>query len=96
MRDPERQRKIDAMALIMGGEGFHYVKEEIDEIVEGYHRAYRNASTQQERYRACDDAYRIAALWRDIKQKLKFIKEEATKPEETRDEVPTRDRRFER
>lgn len=78
---PERQRKIDAMAVIMRGEGFHYIKEEIEAIVEGFFRGYRNAETQAERHRCCDDAFRIERFWKHVKLKLADIKKKATKPE---------------
>lgn len=92
----ERQRKIDAMAVIMGGEGFHYVKEEIQGIVDGFHLGYRNAETREERIRCMEDAFRIERFWKQVQLKLADINTRATKPEETQNEIPGRDGRFER
>lgn len=82
MIDVAKQRRIDAMAAILDSEGFGYIKEKIENIVEGYYRGYRNAETQKERHRCCDDAYRIERFWNEVKLKLAAIKHKATKPEE--------------
>lgn len=80
--DVVKRRRIDAMAAILDSEGFGYIKEEIEKIVEGYFRGYRNAETQEERHRCCDDAFRIERFWKQVKFKLAGIKDKATKPEE--------------